>query len=301
MKKLLFILSLLVFVNNVYAQDEHGCPLFEGEIDPIPGLPLICYEKAKKNAGPGFPGNPNSIRIDEVPITKNNPRHPSNPWFPYIISPVYYPTQSSGPKEPCDLLKSLGGKAAFNNIRNNLAKKAATDNYESAGIFYGDNIIDVKGKKGEHSIPITLYDKINGLMHNHVKGGYSIFSYSDLISISQLYTQGLMMSPEGFFFGVTTHQKTNYVLTIENLSLFSTYADKIVEGISPGLPYEFFYEGLVNKKNSVQQNLHGFLNYLRIEKTGMKLFEYDENKKDWVPKELDEKEGKRTIISNPCK
>jgi len=110
-----------------------------------------------------------------------------------------------------------------------------------------------------------------------------------------------MMSPEGFFFGVTTHQKTNYVLTIENLSLFSTYADKIVEGISPGLPYEFFYEGLVNKKNSVQQNLHGFLNYLRIEKTGMKLFEYDENKKDWVPKELDEKEGKRTIISNPCK
>jgi len=76
-------------------------------------------------------------------------------------------------------IKITWGKAAFNNIRNNLAKKAATDNYESAGIFYGDNIIDVKGKKGEHSIPITLYDKINGLMHNHVKGG---IQYSPILT-----------------------------------------------------------------------------------------------------------------------
>ncbi|MFZ4861084.1 hypothetical protein ACL9RF_02775 [Sphingobacterium sp. Mn56C] len=154
------------------------------------------------------------------------------------------------------------GKAAFNNLRNNLAKKSVTDNYESGGIFYGDNLIEIKGKKDEHSIPITLYDKINGLMHNHVKAGYSILSYSDIIAISQIYTQGLMMSPQGFFFGVTTHQKTNYLLTIENVSLFSTYADKIVKGISPGLPYEFLYEGLVNNNNSVQQNLNGFLNYL---------------------------------------
>ena len=65
-----------------------------------------------------------------------------------------------------------------------MVSKATTDNFESGGIFYGDNVIDIKGSENLHTIGFKLYDKIDGIMHNHVEGGISIFSYADIISIS---------------------------------------------------------------------------------------------------------------------
>ena len=112
MKKLLLILSLWVLSFNLYAQAHHetdadGCPITDGQVDPIPGLSAICYEKLKNTPGPGFPGNPNSIELDEVTITPQNPNHPfhpQNPWYPYINVPVYYPPAASAPANPCDLM-----------------------------------------------------------------------------------------------------------------------------------------------------------------------------------------------------
>lgn len=167
-------------------------------------------------------------------------------------------------------------------MREALASKVGTDNFESGGIFYGENVIGIRGGENLHSIGFNLYDKVNGIMHNHVNGGYSIFSYADIIAISDLYTQNLTMQPKGFFFGVTTNQGTNYMLTIADISKFDSFAQKTMDNVGPGLPYQWVYENFVNKDNSIQQNLQGLLNFLSIENAGIELLEYDPNSGKWI-------------------
>ena len=53
-----------------------------------------------------------------------------------------------------------------------------------------------------------------------------------------------MMSPEGFFFGVTTQQGTSYILTVEDKAKFAAFAQKTMDNVGPGLPFEWVYDSL---------------------------------------------------------
>ena len=56
----------------------------------------------------------------------------------------------------------------------------------------------------------------------------------------------------------------------------------------------------VNKNNTAQENLQGLLSFLNIEKSGLKLIEYDKDNKQWMPKKYKSKDGQPSMVDDPC-
>ncbi|CAM4218432.1 hypothetical protein SAMN06265348_107341 [Pedobacter westerhofensis] len=303
MKKVLLLISIICamihFSNAQPPQsDPDGCPLDEnGNFDPIPGLPPFCHAKYASTPGPGFPGNPNPIHLNEVTIYPSSPAHPSNPanpWYPFIFLPVPTPTPSAA--NPCAVLATANANGQVRAWIDNL--RASTGlNYEKGVLFYGDNPIPIQGGIGQSGISFSLYDRINGMMHSHSSGDLSIYSFDDLVTLAKLKYHGLMSDPNSFFYGVFTDAGKGYMLTIDNPTLFTSFASTFAF-INPGSnPLSLFYEDdYVNSSNTPAQNLQNFLQFLDQNNSGLKLLEYDSTNRTWTPKKL----VNNSVTPNPC-
>lgn len=92
-------------------------------------------------------------------------------------------------------------------------------------------------------------------------------------------------------------------MVIDDLQKFSNFADKLFNGsnfdnISLNI-YSNFYEKVakINTKNSTVQNEYNFLNYLKMNNTGLKVLKGDSEMNNWQQISTG---GKNEILTEDC-
>jgi hypothetical protein len=138
--------------------------------------------------------------------------------------------------------------------------------------------------------------KNNGRVINFIEG-YHIYKNKGIL------VDGLkndkMNDTQTFTAGVVTASGTHYLLFIDDMEKFKSFANEITRPEVHEL-FENIYENAFKIKlgNSTETNEQGFLRFLSINKSGLALMKGNGSFDSWERKILS---NNNTVITNPCK
>lgn len=209
--------------------------------------------------------------------------------------------------DPCEKIKTIGKdsktKALFQNLK---AKTNSTKEFGEILIDNGSGIdnLPVEGVVGVGGININYSgSQIDGFIHSHFAGLYSIFSPGDLASLSSIYANNGIKNINTFVFGLVTASNTQYIMVIDDPVKFATFAQQFLlpDGTIDKTSSDLF--GLVDyhkyniKENNISPtNELGFIQLLLDKNAGLKVLKGSNNSNDWA--ELNIKNG--VIDPKPC-
>lgn len=165
-------------------------------------------------------------------------------------------------------------------------------------MFVNGQYVYVQGAANTPGFDLPVNAPIGGLMHSHYSGLLSIFSPDDLYSMVALYKANKMSDPETFYMGLVTTSGTPYLLYIDNMANFQTFADFITSTDSYD-DYAWAYQNLFNIRpsNTGEVNEANFLNYIRGASIGVRLHKGNATFDQWSPVKSD---GNGNTVPNPC-
>ncbi|WP_350290263.1 hypothetical protein [uncultured Croceitalea sp.] len=178
--------------------------------------------------------------------------------------------------DPCKQMAKLESDSEL--ISKLLELKSKTDdNREYAYYLYnGKNTYFSPLKSGPPNggeISLTPTSTIDGLLHSHYRGLYSIFSGADIRWIYEIYKRGKMRKWKNFIAIVVTNE-TVYSLKIDDINKFIAYGDLYFssDGAFKDV-YERLYIERIKTTNTTLQNELGLLDLLSLnDGSGLKLF-----------------------------
>ncbi len=147
----------------------------------------------------------------------------------------------------------------------------------------------------------------NVLMHSHFYNaasdstkGLSVFSPDDLRSMATALLNGKITNPSEFVMGLVTAKNTQYILKIENLTKFRTWAQSFTTGDFNLFKDAYGYGFHILPTNTNAENERRFLSYLQTTNggTGLKLFKGNSNFTQWTPIKYDLNSSQ--VIEAPC-
>jgi hypothetical protein len=207
-------------------------------------------------------------------------------------------------KNPCDESLKLTQDIKFKQLFTNL-KNQVKDNKEHGYLFTKDangkiaNETSITGFANMREIEFNVNNKIDGYLHTHYKRLLPVFSFSDIKAMALIYKAGYMVNPETFTAGLVTAHGTQYLLFIEDINKFKTFADEITR---PGVhdAYEYSYQLLgVSERSTIETNEKGLLSFFSSTKSGITLMKGNTKFDNWERKTLS---NNNTIVQrNPCK
>lgn len=181
-------------------------------------------------------------------------------------------------------------------------KLKTSQNFEEGFYYMNDDFGNIsynpiQGLPGAHLIDYTISETINGFMHTHFDGGYSIFSPGDLAQFYALYTGGAVRDVDTFSMQVITSQGTVYSLAIEDEAKFDVFGSLLLFS-EPNARVFYGSFGLA-ETNSNMDNEANFLNFLNFQGgSGLKLFKGDiNNLNSWTPIGLN---GSGEVVNSNC-
>lgn len=215
-------------------------------------------------------------------------------------------TDPAKPKNPCDLSKLLKTDAGFKAKMKELYTKAKTKKSES---FYqltrlADgtySYILTEGAEGTADVVPLLRGTVDGMIHSHYEGLFSIFSFSDIGYLYMAATSSITSNPKGFVFGVVTASGTTYLLAIDNLSAFKVWGQTNLMIDGRRQTYEYIYSDMfkIGKPGYTrEQDEANFIKFLENGNMGLKLLKGDVNTFDKWEKRGSNSSGQ--IVSIGC-
>lgn len=205
---------------------------------------------------------------------------------------------------PCDRVAKLTTDADFINHFKDVQTKAKTANYES-GYIYTDltnaprDWSAINGQANQPGIDIKVAKPLDGLLHSHYSGLLSIFSPDDIRDIYILDNAHNINSVLNFTLGVSTSANTNYVIKIEDLDEFRTFANNYLNSDIGFSLFSNIYENLyqIKPSNTSAMNELNFLKFLKITNSGLRLFKANDNFTYYTPLGLD---ANNNEVVTPC-
>lgn len=204
--------------------------------------------------------------------------------------------------KPCDEADKLEKHSKFKDMMVALQTLTAEDREYGAMITFGENgamsKVMLEGKPGAAMIDFNLpSNPIDGIAHSHYKNLLSVFSPADLMAMASTYSLGKMRDPKTFSHTLATANGTQYMMIIEDQTAFATFAKNLVENNTLDI-FETLFKNTfhIEPTNTNDVNEKNFLNYLRLAKSGLKLFKGNKSFTDWVPIKFENNE----IVNNPC-
>ncbi len=129
--------------------------------------------------------------------------------------------------------------------------------------------------------------------------GLSVFSPDDLWTMCETFNRGNVNNPTSFTLALVTKNGTQYLLKIENLTKFRSWAQKLTEG--DFRLFQDLYESPligISALNSNELNEKKLLQYLKTNSgSGLKLFSGNSTFTEWKSKVLD---SNNNVITIPC-
>ncbi len=210
-------------------------------------------------------------------------------------------------KTPCQKIVDIGKADKTKTLFENL--KTKTNSTKEFGEILVDNGLEItntplEGEVGVGGININYSgSQIDGFIHSHFAGLYSIFSPADLASISSMYVNGGIKNINTFVFGLVTASNTQYIMVIDDPTKFATFAQQFL--LPDGTIDEIYTSGYgsgtyklfnITRNNLSSTNELGFVQLLAAENSGLKILKGSNNSNDWA--ELTIKNG--VIDPKPC-
>jgi hypothetical protein len=194
---------------------------------------------------------------------------------------------------PCAHANSLENDSAFRSQMIFL-KSVAMDpavNFENGYVKGRDangNIVyqPIQGNPGQPYLPnLAFTTPVDGIMHTHFIGAFSIFSPGDLRSLYNTYSDG--MANQGFTFAVTT-PTGNYVLQVTNVAAFLQYGATHFEDATS---FNVFQMGTyaqygISEIGTQAGNEAGFLNMIKSQSMGLTLVSGSNDFQTWDVKDI---------------
>jgi len=234
-------------------------------------------------------------------------------WYSYIImpenpcGPVPPPTEPDVILDPCSQALLLQSNVPFRNMLQNLKNHCnnTTDETEY-GFIYDYTTFNnapsialdpVTGVTGEKEINFKTNALLDGFAHNHYTNSLSIFSPKDIWSLCNVFNDEFIRSNGSFTISLVTASGTQYLLMIENLTKFTTFAASFNSADYKG--FEIMYNTLYHIRESKTNNENeiGFLRFLNENKSGLKLFRGNSSFTEWTPLNLN---GNNIVITASC-
>jgi hypothetical protein len=204
--------------------------------------------------------------------------------------------------DPCEQANNLESNSEFKEKFISLKNKT-NQNKEYGYVFKNDspttiNEIELEGEENSAGIDFIPIEKLDGFIHSHYTGLLSIFSPDDIYAMAAIYVNDKMVDPSTFTVGVVTASGTQYILKIDDVAKFKTFAENLINNNT----FEIFsrvYNDLykITPQNAKEQNEKAFLQYIQQTNSGIRLFKGSDNFNDWQSKKVD---GNGNIVNNPC-
>ncbi len=209
------------------------------------------------------------------------------------------------PKTPCEKISKIGKNSKTKDLFGILKPKVnSTKEFGYILTEDGGAISDtpIEGDSGEYRIKFPVNAPIDGLIHSHFAGGYSVFSVSDMFALAQLYKNGKIKDMDSFVIGVVTASNTQYMMIIDDPTKFGTFANNLFSGNTIDETTQDLYEIIfmnfgIKTNNTAAKNESLFLSYLQTNKTGLKLLKGDATFSNW---QLLNKDSNGNVIPQNC-
>src|SRR5690606_25241329 len=145
-----------------------------------------------------------------------------------------------------------------------LTKKAKANNYESGYLVTMKDdgrapyYIEITGDTYTPSLSFSLDYPIDGLLHNHYNGLFTIFSSSDIRVLYELCSNDFVNDYKKFHTIVVSAEETAYAITIEDKDQFLDFGDKYLSDISQFRKIEKSYFDLTRAYKKEYDNTYAF-------------------------------------------
>lgn len=214
-------------------------------------------------------------------------------------------------EDNCSDLTTKSYNPDFDTKLNDLIDKAATQNFESAYTMYqnaGLGLLfsnEAVGTSAAPEVSLNLAQSqtqatVNavGFMHCHLDNGstFKIFSFSDLIAMAQLASVSTRPTSELVMYVVTT--SGTFALKVSDKIALKNNLQRMQLGANS---YELDFESYVSKDQTVEQQIIGFLKFIKAEfsDTGLGVDLYQlKNDGNWEKIKLNA--NNRTVTRKSC-
>lgn len=176
---------------------------------------------------------------------------------------------------PCYHASKLEGDSAFNSQLSFLHTLTGL-NYENGYVIGKDGAGQtvyqpIQGNVNQPSLPnLNFQFPVDGMMHSHFTGGFSIFSPADIRSLYNTFNDH--MANPGFSFAVTTSTGT-YVLQVTDVAAFLQYGSGHLadEPAFNEFQIDTYVTYGIYEMGGQASNETGFLNMIKSENMGLRL------------------------------
>lgn len=221
-------------------------------------------------------------------------------------------TPTEKPK-PCETIQKVGKNAKTKSLMGTLKTKSTeidptTGKYKETGYTLTENGGAVTeqeqaGVPGTNEIKLSITNPIDGYIHNHNPGStFSVFSPSDLATLSKIYKGGGVKDVNSFVFGVVTAKGTQYMITIDDPTAFDTFTTRFLTNGQfdkdkiDRMDMEYLMSGITYSDNLLG-NEAGLLYLLDKFSSGLKVLKGDSTFSNW---QQIERGSNDQIIPTPC-
>lgn len=197
--------------------------------------------------------------------------------------------------EDCAKIEQIGKNEKTKNLFKNLDQNKntlvpGTNKYSEKGYLLTENTDGtinetyVEGNAGEKEMSLSVPNAVDGFIHSHYLGLLSTFSVSDLASLSWIYKNGKIKNVNTFVFGLVTASGTKYILTIDNISQFNTFASGLLNSNNQFTEkdkniHETYYNEIlkISPASNGSVNEQRFLAFLETTNSGLKVLKSDDD------------------------
>lgn len=191
---------------------------------------------------------------------------------------------------PCAHASALSVDSGFR-VQMLLLKSVTNLNYENGYVKGKDangNMVYqlVQGNPGQPYLPgFNFSSPVDGMLHSHFAGGFSIFSPADLLTLYSTYHDG--HANPGFTFAVTT-PNGNYVLEVTDVNAFLQYGAAHLSDQTSFNQFQaiIYAQYGIYEQGSQTTNETGFINMIQGEGMGLKLLSSDDTFQTWHVKDV---------------
>lgn len=188
----------------------------------------------------------------------------------------------------CKQMELLAGNMVFVEKLRELLSDAKTKNYERGFMVYpsdanGFIYEPVKGNPDKATIVFSPKRQVSGLIHNHYKNLYPVFSATDIKAVYDVYQNEQMYNYTEFFSVVVSAYGAAYMLRIEDLGVFLNFSDKHFASLSAFQTFETRYyemQQAYSKGNNLVSSFERALYDLLVD-SGLALFKSDSPFPGW--------------------
>ncbi|MBD3907359.1 hypothetical protein NAL32_22045 [Chryseobacterium sp. Ch-15] len=277
--------------------------------------------KNAKGSGCGFEWLP-ECGIQEVIITvpspPKGPQPPTTPFNPPSGCSRFQNCLNPDPGggggglpqlqlNPCAKIAKIGRSGDTKEFFKNLKGKTTGTDIEH-GFLLNENDsgiggVPVQGQPGGAGIDFNVTSPVDGFIHSHYTGLLSIFSPEDILTIANLYNNGMIKDMNSFIMGVVTASGTQYIIVIDDPVKFGAFASNVMAGgqLDQAMieAYSVLYNNIfqIKPQNPVNTNENNFVKYLESNNTGLKVLKGDETFSNWA---LLSKNSNGNIVPQNC-